>query len=49
MDNERVYIIDDDIALTVRYINEYYDPDASAELVEPLSEETGLDIYRIVK
>lgn len=49
VDNERVYIIDDDIALTVRYINEYYDPDASAELVEPLSEETGLDIYRIVK
>ena len=44
---DNVYIIDDDIDLTIRYINEYYDPDAAAELVEPLSEETGLEIYRI--
>ena len=29
------------------FISEYYDPAASAELVEPLSSETGLEIYRI--
>ena len=44
---DNVFIIDDDIDLTIRFINEYYDPDASAELVEPLSSETGLEIYRI--
>jgi len=44
---DNVFIIDDDIDLTIRFINEYYDPDASAELVEPLSTETGLEIYRI--
>lgn len=47
VDKDNVYIIDDDIVLTIRFINEYYDPDASAELVEPLSTETGLEIYRI--
>ena len=47
VDKDNVYIIDDDIDLTIRFINEYYDPDASAELVEPLSSETGLEIYRI--
>lgn len=44
---DNVFIIDDDIDLTIRFISEYYDPDASAELVEPLSSETGLGIYRI--
>ena len=44
---DNVFIIDDDINLTIRFINEYYDPDASAELIEPLSTETGLDIYRL--
>lgn len=48
MGNERVYIIDDDIALTLGYLREYYAPNASAELVEPLSEETGLAVYRIL-
>lgn len=47
VDKDNVYIIDDDIDLTISFINEYYDPDASAELVEPLSRETGLEIYRI--
>ena len=46
--NDRVYIIDDDIGVTLRYIRDYYAPDAEAELVEPLSGETGLDIYRIL-
>ena len=44
---DNVFIIDDDIDLTIRFISEYYDPAASAELVEPLSSETGLEIYRI--
>ena len=47
VNKDNVYIIDDDIDLTISFINEYYDPDASAELVEPLSRETGLEIYRI--
>jgi len=47
--NRRVYILEDDIDLTLQYIHEHYDPDARAELVEPISTETGLDIYRILK
>lgn len=47
--NDRVYLIDNDIAITMAYINKYYDPDAEAEPVRPLSEETGLMIYRIVE
>ena len=33
----------------LQYIHEHYDPKATAKLVEPLSTETGLDIYRILK
>ena len=47
--NERVYLIEDDIELTLAFIHEHYDPDAAAELVQPLSDETGLMIYRIRK
>ena len=47
--NPRVYLIEDNVDLTLQYIHEHYDPEASAELVEPLSSETGLDIYRILK
>ncbi len=47
VDNGRAYIIDDDIDLTLRYLRDYYFPDADAALVEPLSSETGLAIYRI--
>ena len=46
--NEKVYFIEDDIELTLRHIREFYDSDATAELVEPLSAETGLSIYRIL-
>jgi len=46
--NERVYLIDSRIELTMAYINKYYDPAARAEEVEALSEETGLEIYRIL-
>ena len=48
VDNERVYLIDNDIELTLGFIREYYAPAATAELVEPLSSETGMNIYRIL-
>lgn len=45
--NARVRLIDNDVERTLAYLREYYDPDAQAEPVEPLSSETGLMIYRI--
>lgn len=48
IDNERVLLIDKDVERTVAYLRAYYDPDCSAQPVEPLSSETGLNIYRIV-
>ena len=47
--NPRVYLIEDDVGLTLRYLHEHYDPAAEAELVEPLSTQTGLSIYKIVR
>ena len=47
--NGKVYLIEDNIDLTLQYIHEHYDPNARGELVEPLSSETGMDIYRILK
>ena len=47
VNNNKVYIIDDDIELTLSHIHEFYDGDAMAEPVEPLSSDTGLSIYRI--
>lgn len=41
------YIIDEDIERTIAYISHYYYPDAEAELIEPLSSETNLKIYKI--
>lgn len=46
--NEHAYIIEDNIDLTLAHIHEFYDADATAELVEPLSHDTGLAIYRIL-
>ena len=46
--NEHAYIIEDNIDLTLAHIHEFYDADASAELVQPLSSSTGLSIYRIL-
>ena len=46
--NEHAYIIEDNIDLTLAHIHEFYDADASAELVQPLSDLTGLTIYRIL-
>ena len=48
VDNNKVYIIEDNIELTLSHIHEFYDADATAELVEPLSSETGLTVYRIL-
>ena len=49
VDNPRVFFIEDDVELTLAHIRERYEPSAEAELVEPVSSETGLAIYRIVK
>ena len=46
--NDKVYMIEDDIEATMEYIHDYYDPDATAELAESISSETGLQIYRIL-
>lgn len=47
VNNNKVYIIEDDIELSLSHIREFYAPDAKAELMEQLSAETGLSIYRI--
>ena len=47
--NPKVYLIEDNIDLTLQYIREHYDPKATAKRIEPLSTETELDIYRILK
>ena len=47
--SDRAYLVVDDIAVTMAYINKNYDPQARAELVEPLSSETGLCIYRVLE
>ena len=46
--SKMVYFIEDDIDLTLSHIHERYDPGATAERVEALSEQTGLAIYRIL-
>lgn len=45
--NERVRLIDNDVERTLAYLRKYYDPDAWAEPVEPLSTQTGLKVYQI--
>lgn len=42
-----IYITDNNIERTKKHINTYYDPDAVAVPVEPLSTETNLKIYYI--
>ena len=48
VNNNKVYIIEDNIELSLSHIHEFYDKNARAELVEPMSSDTGLEIYRIV-
>lgn len=45
--SDSIYLIDNNIEQTMRHINRYYDPDAVAVLIEPLSTETNLKIYSI--
>ena len=47
VDREDVYLIDHDIKRTITYLRTFYYPKASAELIQPLSKETGLKIYRV--
>ena len=47
--NDKAYLLVPDIEVTMAYINKYYAPEAQAELVEPLSSETGLCIYRVLE
>ena len=47
VNREDVRLIDHEIDRTLAYLRGAYYPDAKAEAVEPLSEETGLMIYRI--
>jgi len=47
VNHDGCYIIDEDIERTVAYISKYYYPDARATLIEPLSGETNLKIYKI--
>jgi hypothetical protein len=47
VNREDVYLIDHDIERTVAYLRGSYFPDAWAEPVQPLSKETGYQIYRI--
>lgn len=48
VNNEQVYLIPDDINTTIKYIHDYYDRKARAEIVQDLSNELGITIYRIV-
>ena len=47
--SDRAYLVVDDLEVTMAYINKHYAPEARAELVEPLSSETGLRIYRVLE
>jgi hypothetical protein len=47
--NSKVYLIEDNIELTLDFIHQHYDSRARAVLVEPLSTRTGMSIYRILK
>jgi hypothetical protein len=48
VNREDIRLIDHEIGRTVDYIRMAHDPGAEAEAIEPLSGETGLQIYRIV-
>lgn len=48
VNNEQVYLIPNDINTTIKYIHDYYDSKARAEIVQDLSNELGITIYRIV-
>ncbi len=47
VDREDIRLIDHEVDTTLRFLRRWYYPEAEAELVEPLSSETGYRIYRI--
>ena len=47
VNREDVYLIDHNIKRTIAYLRAYYYPKAAAELIQPLSRETGYKIYRV--
>lgn len=47
VNREDIYLIDYDIETTLNYLRGRYYPDAEAELIEPMSTETGFKIYKI--
>ena len=47
VNREDVYLIDREVDRSLRFLRRWYYPEAEAELVEPLSAETGYQIYRI--
>ena len=47
VNREDIYLIDHDIERSLAFLRRWYYPEAEAELVEELSRETGLKIYRI--
>jgi hypothetical protein len=47
VDNDKVYLLSADIEMSLEYIRTWYYPEATAEPVEPLSSQTGLNIYKI--
>lgn len=48
VNNEKVYLIPNDIEVILTYIHDYYDENARAEIVQNLSGELGINIYRLV-
>ncbi len=48
VDNDRVCYITNEIDVALDFIRTKYAPEATAELLEPLSSETGLKVYRIL-
>ncbi len=47
VNREDIYLIDHEIGRSLAFLRRWYYPEARAELVEPLSSETGLMIYRV--
>lgn len=48
VNNDRVYWLAPDIEAVVDYVRSYYDPQTRAELVQPLSGQLMIDVYRLV-
>ena len=48
VNNDKACIISGDISVPLDFIRHNYDPQARAELLQPLSSETGLEIYMIL-